>query len=348
VGTFDPSLFIGSSSEGLSVAYALQAELDQACEPLVWSQSAFEPTGTTIGSLLEMAQSSDFAALVLTPDDSTVTRGSEHSAARDNVVFELGLFLGALGPRRVFIIQPRDLSLTLPSDLAGVTRLDYRYKRADQNLQAAIGPAATRIRDRIVSEGPLRERQLAQLDHEAARFWLKYGNRIPLAKDAARRLLARLPERTGRTLERLAASLDKDLVVSSFSYVAQDFNGAAYPERAVLMARSSWATQNEPARLGIGLGQSVDPDPYDNLRRPFWGIYAADQEVLGRLRESCGASDGFWDPWAQWEYLNLDPPDGRRDLLTHYASMIAENARLSWEENIRVLDQVIDPGSSPF
>ena len=175
-----PSLFIGSSSKELKVTVdALQAALDQACEPVVWSQGAFEPTGTTIGSLLEKAQSSDFAALVLTPDDSVVTRGSEVRAARDNVIFELGLFLGALGPRRVFIIQPRDLSLTLPSDLAGVTRLDYRYNRADQNLEAAIGPAATRIRDRIVSEGPLRERQLAQLDQEAARFWIKQLNENP-------------------------------------------------------------------------------------------------------------------------------------------------------------------------
>jgi hypothetical protein len=348
VNALDPSLFIGSSSEGLPIAYALQTELDQVCEPLVWSQGAFEPTGTTIGSLLETAQSSDFAALVLTPDDSVVTRGSEVSVARDNVVFELGLFLGALGPRRVFIIQPRDLSLTLPSDLAGVTRLDYRYKRTDQNLQAAIGPAATRIRDSIVSEGPLRERQLAQLDQEAARFWLTYGKKIPHAKDAARRLLARLPERTGRTLERLAASLDKDLVVSSFGYIALDAHGAKYPERAVLIARSSWARQNEPARLGIGLGQSVDPDPHDNLRRPFWGIYAADQDVLDRLRESCGPSDAPWHPWAEWEYLSLDPPEGRRDLLTHYATTIAESARLSWEENVRVLDQVIDLDRSPF
>ena len=52
----DPSLFIGSSSEGLTVALALQAELDQVCEPLVWSQGAFEPTGTTIGTLLDTAQ----------------------------------------------------------------------------------------------------------------------------------------------------------------------------------------------------------------------------------------------------------------------------------------------------
>lgn len=338
----DPSLFIGSSSEGLPVAYALQAELDKACEPLVWSQGAFEPTGTTIGSLLEIAQSSDFAALVLTPDDSVVTRGSEVSVARDNVVFELGLFLGALGPRRVFIIQPRDLSLVLPSDLAGVTRLDYRYKRPGQNLQAAIGPAATRIREIIVSEGPLRERQLSQVDQEAARCWLKYGKKISQTEDAARRLLARLPERTGRTLERVATSLDKDLVVSSFSYVARAANGSTYQERAVLLARSSWARQNGSTRLGIGLGQSVNPDPHLNERRPFWGIYAADQDVLDRLRESFGPNRDPWYPWAQWDYLSLDPPEGRRDLLTHYATTIAENVRLSWEENIRVLDQVID------
>jgi predicted nucleotide-binding protein len=341
VDTLDPSLFIGSSSEGLPIARALQTELDQVCEPVVWSQGAFGPTETTIGSLLEMAQSSDFAALVLTPDDPVVIRGAEVIAARDNVVFELGLFLGTLGPRRVFIIRPRDLNLTLPSDLAGVTLLDYR-NRSDQNLQAAIGPAATRIRDRISSEGPRSERGLMQPDQEAARFWLKYGGKVPEVKDAARRLLARLPERTGRTLERLSASLDKDLMVSSFGYIARDAGGAEYPERAVLMARRSWVGRKGPTRLGIGLGQSVNPDPHSELRRPFWGIYAADPEILDRLRESFGPSDALWHPWAQWEYLRLDPPDGRRDLLTHFATAVAEHARLSWEENIRILDRVID------
>ena len=343
--TLVPSLFIGSSSEGLPIAHALQAELDPVCEPLVWSQGVFEPTGTTMGSLLEMSQTSDFAALVLTPDDSVVTRGAEVIVARDNVVFELGLFLGALGSRRVFIIQPRDPDLTLPSDLAGVTRLNYRYNRRDQNLQAAIGPAAARIRDTIASEGPRRERELLRSDQEAARFWLKYGGKVPQVKDAARRILARLPERTLGTLEMLAASLDKDLVVSSFGYLAQDAHGATYPERAVLMARRSWATQNGP-RLGIGLGQSVTPDPHSKLHRPFWGIYAADQDILNRLRESCGPNNSPWHPWALWEYLSLDPPDEQRDLLAHYATAIAEHARLCWEENIYVLDRVI--GHAPF
>ena len=114
----DPFLFIGSSSEGLPVARALQAELDEVCEAQVWSQGVFEPTGTTIGSLLDVAQNSDFAALVLTPDDSVVTRSTKIVVARDNVIFELGLFLGALGPQRVFIIRPHGQDLRLPSDLA--------------------------------------------------------------------------------------------------------------------------------------------------------------------------------------------------------------------------------------
>ena len=135
------------------MAYALQAELDHVCEPRVWSQGVFAATGTTIGTLLEKAQDSDFAALVVTPDDSMTTRSTEVAVARDNVIFELGLFLGALGPHRVFIIKPRDKDLRLPSDLAGVTCLNYRSNRRDQDLQAAIGPAATAIRNRIYSEG---------------------------------------------------------------------------------------------------------------------------------------------------------------------------------------------------
>jgi predicted nucleotide-binding protein len=150
---FEPSLFIGSSTEGLPIAHALQAELDEECEPVVWRQGVFGPTRSTISALVNTAQDSDFAALILTPDDSLVIRGAENTAARDNVIFELGLFLGTLGPQRIFIIHPRNRDLRLPSDLAGVTCLKYRDNRRDQNLQAAIGPAATIIRNRIATMG---------------------------------------------------------------------------------------------------------------------------------------------------------------------------------------------------
>jgi len=167
----DPALFIGSSSEGRPVARELQAEVNELCEPTVWSQDIFQPGGTPLGDLLTTAHNADFAALILTPDDSIISRDEQRSAARDNVIFELGLFLGALGPRRVFIIRPRGQDLRLPSDLVGITVLDYNPNRRDLNLRAAIGPAATAILNRISTEGLRNDRGLVS-EPIAATFFI--------------------------------------------------------------------------------------------------------------------------------------------------------------------------------
>lgn len=160
IDALDPSLFIGSSSEALPVARALQAELDEVCEAQIWTQAAFEPTGTSISSLLEIAEYVDFAALVLTPDDSIIKRDKRLAVARDNVIFELGLFMGALGPQRVFIVQPSGEDIQLPSDLSGVSMLSYKTNRRE--LRVAVGPAATRIRDRVAAKGLRKLRVLSE------------------------------------------------------------------------------------------------------------------------------------------------------------------------------------------
>ena len=41
----------------------------------------------------------DFAILVLTADDLVASRDVLSTAPRDNVLFELGLFMGGLGPK---------------------------------------------------------------------------------------------------------------------------------------------------------------------------------------------------------------------------------------------------------
>lgn len=149
----DPSLFIGSSTEGLPVAKHLQSSLDRVCEPTIWTQGIFGPSSTSISSLLEATAASDFAVLTLTSDDVLHSRGSSHNVARDNVIFELGLFMGTLGADRVFIVTPRGAKLQLPSDLAGVATLDYNAGRQDGNLEAALGPTATKIETKISALG---------------------------------------------------------------------------------------------------------------------------------------------------------------------------------------------------
>ncbi len=116
-----PSVFIGSSSEGRQIAEYLQVLLDANCEVEIWSQGTFGVGDSTLASLVAALERFDFAVLVVTADDTGTARGQGYAAPRDNVLFELGLFMGALGPARTFIVVDRSNPPKLPTDLAGVT-----------------------------------------------------------------------------------------------------------------------------------------------------------------------------------------------------------------------------------
>lgn len=139
-----PSVFIGSSSEGLQVARCLQMEMDYEAEVTIWHQGVFGLSGGTLESLVRKVSDFDFAVLVLTPDDVVRKREKINDAPRDNVLFELGLFMGTLGRERTYIVHPR-VQIDLPSDLAGITPATYEPNRSDGNLQAAVGSAAAKM-----------------------------------------------------------------------------------------------------------------------------------------------------------------------------------------------------------
>lgn len=141
-------MFIGSSVEGKDIAEHIQLGLEYDVETTIWHQGVFGLSDGSLESLVKAAKDFDFAALVLTPDDLIMKRGTEKGCPRDNVVFELGLFMGALGRERTFIVYNRDKQIDLPTDLAGVTPATFA-DRSDNNLQAALGPVCTRIKQAI-------------------------------------------------------------------------------------------------------------------------------------------------------------------------------------------------------
>jgi len=161
-----PSVFIGSSTEGLKIAKALQILLDQACEVTIWSQGVFGLSQGTLESLVAALDQFDFAVLALTPDDLVSSRNQATAAPRDNVLFELGLFMGGLGRDRTFIVYDRTRDLKLPSDLAGVCPATFEL-HSSGNLQSSLGAAATRIEERIDRLG-LRDTERLRVLSEAA------------------------------------------------------------------------------------------------------------------------------------------------------------------------------------
>jgi hypothetical protein len=138
-----PRIFIASSSEALPAAEAINVNLDFTAETVMWTRAA--PSANFIDVLLDHAQSVDYAAFVCSPDDMAIIRGEEKRVIRDNVLFELGLFMGRLGKERCFVIMPRGEKIHIPSDLLGFTPLDYDANRTDKDLISATRAAGTLI-----------------------------------------------------------------------------------------------------------------------------------------------------------------------------------------------------------
>lgn len=145
-----PRLFIGSSSEQLSIAYSIQANLDHDAQVTVWTQGVFQLTKSALESLIDSLDTFDFAVFVFHPDDISRIRNSSFETVRDNVVFELGLFLGKLGRDRVFFLVPRNVeSLHLPTDLLGIVPGTFDNNREDGNIAASVGPFCNQVRNHI-------------------------------------------------------------------------------------------------------------------------------------------------------------------------------------------------------
>ena len=138
-----PRVFIGSSSEGLEIANKLQELLARDFSAIVWNQGTVFGLGSSTLEALEAAVLEyNHGVFVFTADDQLSTRGEVKSVARDNVLFELGMFIGKLGRKRAFVVHPGE-NVSLPSDLAGITTASYNPK--ERELAAALGPVASRI-----------------------------------------------------------------------------------------------------------------------------------------------------------------------------------------------------------
>lgn len=141
-------IFIASSTEGLKIARSIQSELVHDFAVEIWNQDTVFGLGTaTIEALENAVTKYEFGIFVFTPDDQLHTRGEIKSVARDNVIFELGLFIGKLTRFRAFVIHPNKKAISMPSDLIGM--ITATYDPDNPNLRAALGPACQEIRNAI-------------------------------------------------------------------------------------------------------------------------------------------------------------------------------------------------------
>lgn len=156
VGAFRDKIrvFIMSSAEALPIARAIQNAF--AHDPflfVLWTDGVFRVSNYTLQSLEAQIDDSDFAIAIAHADDMTESRGKDWPSPRDNVIFELGLFMGRLGRARAILMEPRAEKVKLPSDLAGLTTIPYRFEKGS-DAAALLAPACNALRDHINALGP--------------------------------------------------------------------------------------------------------------------------------------------------------------------------------------------------
>ncbi len=147
--------FIGSSTQGLPIARKLQFLLRDDLRCVIWNQGTVFGIGdSTIEALERAVHEFDYGIFVFTPDDTLVKKNTRQPVARDNVLFELGLFIGKLTRKRAFLVNPAKRAISLPSDLDGMMTATYDpdelsgpLSEADEeSLAIALGPVANSIR----------------------------------------------------------------------------------------------------------------------------------------------------------------------------------------------------------
>jgi hypothetical protein len=146
-----PRIFLGSSAQQEKLLHALTRGLQDIADVDAWT-TVFNPGVSTLARLVELTREVDFAAFVFAQDDWT-TKGASLEAAsgqaspRDNVVFEAGLFGGALGIRRTFILHANGAKL--PTDLLGLTAIRYD----PDTTPAIVRQINQKLRKAIAAEG---------------------------------------------------------------------------------------------------------------------------------------------------------------------------------------------------
>jgi hypothetical protein len=154
MGDPKPRVFIGSSSEAKDLASEIQTGLRDFADVRTWWQGIIEPSENFLDGLIRAAESHDIGVFVLHPDDLITSRNEEAEVPRDNVIFELGLFIGKIGKERTFFIVPRKRGkFHLLSDLAGHQALKYDNEQLRDAPEAAVGTVCRELEKQIKKLG---------------------------------------------------------------------------------------------------------------------------------------------------------------------------------------------------
>lgn len=130
-------IFIGSSSEELKLAESAKKILEPEFDVTIWNDNVwdtavFKINNNFLHDLLKATLQFDFGILLGTTDDKVIVREQEMLQSRDNILFELGLFMGRLGLSKCAFVVEKELKIL--SDIKGISLARFSKKKMEASL----------------------------------------------------------------------------------------------------------------------------------------------------------------------------------------------------------------------
>jgi len=290
-----PRIFLGSSGKQAKLIQTLSRGLADVAEVEPWT-SVFNPGVSTLDRLVELTQEVDFAAFVFAQDDWTSNPSDEgatgQASPRDNVVFEAGLFGGALGMRRTFILHAKGAKL--PTDLLGLTAVRYPDALTPADVRTVLNKLRKAIED---------DRRMTRLEGD----WWQHSLTIRTEREPSAISLLRISRGRDGALEVVGRAWQEDGTLSSryWSVAAKEHRdppGLFYYHNGERPRHP-----NAPRFDGTGEIRLEDPDRASG----YWTTRSeTDPDLHGR-------TSGVYlraDP-GDWQVVDSDDPQARAELL---------------------------------
>jgi hypothetical protein len=144
-----PRVFIGSSREQIDFTRAVREQLKDVAVVTLWCDGGvFTHPNLFIDDLSTWAGKTNYAVMVFGSDDEILHREKQVWVARDNVILEMGLFIGRLGRANVLYVAPEDQDWKRPTDFLGLAPIYCKQVSGRLPVEAAAA-VAERIRAAI-------------------------------------------------------------------------------------------------------------------------------------------------------------------------------------------------------
>jgi hypothetical protein len=129
-------IFFGYSSKARNTALQIIRFLDKEHVKVRDWQIDFKPAGTILDEIEDSAKKTIGGIFLFTKDDDLLVGDQVNAAPRDNVVFEAGFFMHAVGKERTLIIREKDAKM--PADVGGAIYLELKDRNDTSSIETAL------------------------------------------------------------------------------------------------------------------------------------------------------------------------------------------------------------------